>query len=111
MKAFCIWVDGQAYRGESGHAVPANVGGEGWHTHNHGMVAELEFADGSPKIIHGSRNLRSHVERILRALCQRCHLRHDHEHHQRNAAATRRSGKAAGDLFDAPQPVKSSTPD
>lgn len=35
----------------------------------------------------------------LRAWCQRCHLAYDHEHHQRNAYATRRSGKAAGDLF------------
>lgn len=36
----------------------------------------------------------------LRAWCQRCHLRHDAEHHARNAAATRRAGKAAGDLFE-----------
>lgn len=36
----------------------------------------------------------------LQALCQRCHLRHDHELHQRNAAATRRARKAAGDLFE-----------
>ena len=36
----------------------------------------------------------------LRAWCQRCHLTYDHEHHQRNAYATRRRGKAA-DLFEA----------
>lgn len=30
----------------------------------------------------------------LKALCQRCHLAYDHEHHQRNARTTRRSGKA-----------------
>lgn len=35
----------------------------------------------------------------LKAMCQRCHLAYDHEHHQRNAAATRKRGKAAGDLF------------
>ena len=35
----------------------------------------------------------------LRALCQRCHLAHDHEHHQANAHATRRARKAIGDLF------------
>ena len=35
----------------------------------------------------------------LRALCQRCHLRFDAKHHQRNAYATRRKDKAAGDLF------------
>ena len=37
----------------------------------------------------------------LKAMCQRCHLRYDHEHHMQNAAATRRKGKAVGELFDA----------
>jgi len=36
----------------------------------------------------------------LRALCQRCHLTYDAQHHAINAAATRRSRKASGDLFD-----------
>jgi len=27
----------------------------------------------------------------LKAMCQRCHLRYDHDHHQINAAATRRA--------------------
>ncbi len=35
----------------------------------------------------------------LRALCQRCHLRYDAEHHKINRAATRKKGKAKGDLF------------
>jgi hypothetical protein len=35
----------------------------------------------------------------LKAMCQRCHLRYDQEHHQRNAHETRRRKKAAGDLF------------
>ncbi len=35
----------------------------------------------------------------LRAWCQRCHLRYDAKHHAANSAATRRSRKAAGDLF------------
>lgn len=35
----------------------------------------------------------------LRAWCQRCHLNYDHEHHQQNAYATRRAGKAAAELF------------
>jgi len=37
----------------------------------------------------------------LKALCQRCHLRYDHDHHQRNAYATRRAGKAKADMFEA----------
>jgi hypothetical protein len=36
----------------------------------------------------------------LRALCQRCHLRHDAAHHAETARATRRARKAIGDLFD-----------
>lgn len=35
----------------------------------------------------------------LAALCQRCHLRYDSAHHRKNAAVTRRSRKAIGDLF------------
>ena len=35
----------------------------------------------------------------LKAMCQRCHLRYDHDHHQRNAYETRRKGKAAKELF------------
>lgn len=36
----------------------------------------------------------------LAHLCQRCHLRHDIEHHQQTAYATRRAGLAIGDLFE-----------
>lgn len=35
----------------------------------------------------------------LKAMCQRCHLRYDREHHQRNAAATRRTKKQNRELF------------
>lgn len=35
----------------------------------------------------------------LRAMCQRCHLRYDRAHHQRNAAATRRAKKQNRELF------------
>ena len=40
----------------------------------------------------------------LKAMCNRCHLRYDVEHHQRNAFHTRRRGKALGDLFADPAP-------
>lgn len=35
----------------------------------------------------------------LKALCQRCHLAYDAEHHAANARETRRARKAVGDLF------------
>lgn len=37
----------------------------------------------------------------LAHLCQRCHLRHDVDHHKQTAYATRRAGRAVGDLFEA----------
>jgi hypothetical protein len=36
----------------------------------------------------------------LKAWCQRCHLTYDAKHHAANAAITRRSKMAAGDLFE-----------
>ena len=41
----------------------------------------------------------SSTHRGIISECQRCHLRYDHDLHQRNARETRRSRKAAGDLF------------
>lgn len=35
----------------------------------------------------------------LQAACQKCHLAYDHDHHQHNAAETRRGRKAIGELF------------
>ncbi|MCC7220888.1 MAG: hypothetical protein IT490_09190 [Candidatus Contendobacter sp.] len=37
----------------------------------------------------------------LRALCCRCHLLHDAQHHRQNAYRHRHARKAVGDLFDA----------
>lgn len=38
-------------------------------------------------------------ESNLRAWCQRCHLTYDGKLHAQNAAATRRAGRAMGELF------------
>jgi hypothetical protein len=35
----------------------------------------------------------------LKTMCQRCHLRYDRAHHQRNAARTRRTRKQNRELF------------
>ena len=40
--------------------------------------------------------------RNLRALCQRCHLRHDRPEHLRRRGANRRRRRALGDLFHGP---------
>ncbi len=36
----------------------------------------------------------------LKHWCQRCHLTYDAKHHAISAAATRKKGKAIGDLFE-----------
>ena len=41
-------------------------------------------------VAHLNHDTRDNEPSNLRALCQRCHLRWDAKHHQRNAAETRR---------------------
>ena len=41
----------------------------------------------------------------LKAMCQRCHLRYDRAHHQRNAAHTRRAKKQNRELFSTEAPL------
>lgn len=36
----------------------------------------------------------------LKAMCQRCHLTYDADHHAKNAARTRRAQKRNGELFN-----------
>lgn len=42
-------------------------------------------------------------EENLQALCQRCHLAYDAEHHATNASITRRKKRAVADMFEAQQ--------
>jgi 5-methylcytosine-specific restriction endonuclease McrA len=37
----------------------------------------------------------------LRAMCQRCHLRYDQQHHKQTAYTTRRARLGMGDMFEA----------
>ena len=53
-------------------------------------------------IAHLDHDPRHNDDGNLAALCQRCHNRHDAPHRRRNAARTRRSRKAGGDLFEGP---------
>jgi hypothetical protein len=51
-------------------------------------------------VAHLSHDTTDNRPENLRAMCQRCHLAYDQDHHQANAAATRHERKAAGDLFE-----------
>ena len=71
------------------------------------LPPEIKQRDWRPRTIrvvlttaHLDHQPESVADDNLAALCQRCHLRYDSEHHQRNARATRRSRKAVGDLFE-----------
>ncbi len=48
---------------------------------------------------HLNHNPEDNRDENLKAMCNRCHLRYDVPHHQRNAAATRRAKKRNGELF------------
>jgi hypothetical protein len=66
----------------------------------------LQTAEGSLKIIRVILTI-AHLDHQpencdpenLRALCQRHHLAHDHDHHRANAQATRRAKSGTGELF------------
>jgi 5-methylcytosine-specific restriction endonuclease McrA len=76
---------------------------EAW-THDAGL-AEAWRLDGDRIVLtvaHLDHDPRHNDPSNLKALCQRCHNRHDAPHRRRTAYATRHHGKATGDFFDIP---------
>lgn len=75
-----------------------------------GIYEDCRAENGKPHPVTGSRVIltvahlnhdpRDCADANLKALCQRCHLTYDAKHHAKNAQATMRARKAAGDLFD-----------
>ncbi len=51
-------------------------------------------------VAHLNHNPKDNKRKNLKAMCQRCHLRYDSKHHQKNANITRRKKKAIKDLFE-----------
>jgi hypothetical protein len=62
-------------------------------------VRERRFFLGTAHLDHDPSNSRPHN---LKALCQRCHLRHDRPEHLRRRRITRLRCRALGDLFAGP---------
>lgn len=62
-------------------------------------AADIPPGEGSKRIkivltiAHIDHDKTNNDDENLRALCQRCHLNHDRDHHRANAAATRRQKK------------------
>ena len=71
---------------------------------------DCEAVNGQPHPVTGSKVVLTvaHLDHTpencdmenLKHWCQRCHLTYDAKHHGINAAATRKKGKAIGDLFE-----------
>ena len=68
-------------------------------TKDHGTIRIIEIVLTIAHLDHRPENC---DPGNLQALCQQCHLRYDHQHHQQTAYATRREGKAIRDLFPVP---------
>ena len=78
------------------------------------LYPDCRAANGRPHPVTGSRVVltTAHLDHQpencadenLRALCQRCHLKHDREHHAASAKATRRARLNTPDLFEGAQP-------
>ena len=51
-------------------------------------------------VAHLDHDLSHNTDDNLAALCQRCHLKHDQDHHQANAKATRDRKRGQLDLLD-----------
>lgn len=66
---------------------------------------EVQHVGGEPLTIivltvaHLDHQPENCADENLRALCQRHHLAHDHEHHRANAQATRRAKSGTAELF------------
>jgi len=64
--SYIIWIDGEAYRGESEATEPAPSLSGGWYDRGPETVSGIAIGGGDPYRIEGRRNLQSHIDRILR---------------------------------------------
>jgi 5-methylcytosine-specific restriction endonuclease McrA len=89
------WVPNYAYRNRS----------TGEWTTNQMQVETWTCVDGDKAthivltIAHLDHTPENCADDNLRALCQRCHLAYDVEHHKHTSNETRRKGKAVSDMF------------
>lgn len=83
--------DGEVYNAENGRLIGRRKASEYCGNRWTRVVLTIAHLDHVPENCDPSN---------LRALCQRCHLAYDAEHHAETARATRRARKAIGDLFE-----------
>lgn len=70
MKAFEIYVNGEAYRGEGESTYDVDQGALGV-THSQGGLSDLLIGGGAPERVVGVLNLTSAIQRILRRMRDR----------------------------------------
>lgn len=81
--------EGECGRGTHDGRCPNVHGGEAYGTGSL-VILTVAHLDNTPE---------NCADENLRAMCQGCHLHLDRDHHAQTAYATRREGKAIGDLF------------
>lgn len=71
MKKWTIWLDGQAYRGESTSAEHAHAAATGgWSGRQPATRSAVLIGDGPAKVISGKTNLKSEMDRILSRIAE-----------------------------------------
>jgi 5-methylcytosine-specific restriction endonuclease McrA len=93
------WLDAQP-KGERALRLEWPRPGERWWCGPQFGVVNLRIVRVVLTIAHLNHTPEDCRDENLQALCQRCHLSLDQQLHQQNAAATRRRGRAAADLFE-----------
>lgn len=69
-----------------------------WCSATHGMLHPLTGSKVVLTTAHIDHNNTNNARENLAALCQRCHLKHDHKQHMTNASKTRREKKRNHEL-------------
>lgn len=96
--------DADTYMDSDANVYCANTGEHFGQTHMSNFECNGKWINIVLTIAHLDHQPENCADDNLKALCQRCHLLHDQQHHRANAAITRHQRKAAGDLFAATQP-------
>lgn len=104
--------DADTYMDADANVWCANTGEHLGQTHMSSFECNGRWINVVLTIAHLDHQPENRADDNLRALCQRCHLKHDRKHHAATARATRHARRAIGDLFadDTPAPTPGQTP-
>lgn len=96
--------DAETYMDANANVWCANTGEHFGRTHMSNFECNGKWINVVLTIAHLDHTPENCADDNLRALCQRCHLKHDREHHAATAKATRRARLKTPDLFEGQTP-------